>query len=154
MTVAGASTFRPPAPQSLALAFAANFIWINLSEVFRYFVLIMPMTREAMPMVPDVAPMSLVDFIVWGLWDTVLVAAATAIPWLALAVCGPSLRHAVLAGTGVWLTVFGLFWIGILNMNMTTVPIVLIALPLAWVEMVVAALIVRSRCFGRLAENP
>lgn len=106
------------------------------------------MMREVLPMVPDAAPMNLSVFLIWGIWDTILVAAATTIPWLALTVFGPTLRHTIIAGTGVWLTVFGLLWIGIWNMNLTSLPVLLVALPLAWVEMTVAAFIVRWFCFG------
>lgn len=140
---------RPPrlwkAPFVFALAM--NALWINASEVFRYFAFIMPMTRDALPLLGDVAPMDLRVFLVWGVWDTILVASATMIAWLALDRFGATVRTAVLAGTGIWFTVFVLFWLATLNMNLTTPKIVLMALPLAWVEMVVAALIVRWACF-------
>ena len=42
----------------------ANFVWINASEVFRYFAFVMPMMRQALPQVPDVAPMSVAIFMV------------------------------------------------------------------------------------------
>jgi hypothetical protein len=48
-------------------------VWINASEIFRYFTLVMPMTRETLATVPNVAPMNLPVFLVWGLWDTLLV---------------------------------------------------------------------------------
>jgi len=126
----------------LAYALAVNFVWINASEVFRYFAFVMPMMREAFSTVPDVAPMNLAVFMVWAVWDTILVAAATLIPWMALKVFGGSVRNAVLAGTGVWFTVFVIFWLAAFNMNLATPAILLTALPLAWLEMVVAALVV------------
>ena len=46
-------------------ALIVNFIWINLSEVFRYFVFVMPMMRDAFPNVIDVAPMSIQIFFIW-----------------------------------------------------------------------------------------
>ena len=92
----------------LFLTFMTNFIWINLSEVFRYFVFIMPMMREALPLVPDVAPMNFSVFMTWGVWDTILVAAATFIPWLVFAAFGGTVRNAIFAGTGVWLAIFGI----------------------------------------------
>ncbi|MGB7204491.1 MAG: hypothetical protein WBD37_03350 [Anderseniella sp.] len=129
-------------------ALLANFVWINVSEVFRYFAFIMPMMRKALPMLPDAAPMNLTVFLIWGLWDTILVIASTTIVWMALTIFAPTLRNTLVAGTGVWITIFGLIWIGIYNMNLTTWPVVLTALPLAWVEMIIAALIVRRICFG------
>ena len=57
-------TTRHLAPSTMALI--VNFIWINASEVFRYFAFVMPMMREAFPMVPNVAPMNLPVFMIWG----------------------------------------------------------------------------------------
>jgi hypothetical protein len=125
-----------------AMAFVANFIWINASEVFRYFAFVMPMMRDAFPMVPDVAPMNLPVFMIWGVWDTILVLTATLLPWMAMKVFAASALRAVLYGTGVWMAVFVILWLGLFNMNMATPGILAIALPMALFEMVVAALIV------------
>ena len=133
----------PRLPRGLLLALGANALWINASEVFRYFVFVMPMMREAFPMVDGVAPMSLSVFLIWGLWDTVLVVSATLIPWLILTRFGPTVRNALAAGSFTWATVFVILWLGLWNMNLATPAILAVALPLAWVEMVVAALIVR-----------
>lgn len=133
-------TTRRLAPFTMALI--VNFMWINASEVFRYFAFVMPMMREAFPMVPDVAPMNLPVFMIWGVWDTILVLTATLLPWMATKVFGASALRAVLYGTGVWMSVFVILWLGLYNMNMATVGVVAIALPMAWIEMVVAALIV------------
>ncbi|WP_299043265.1 hypothetical protein [uncultured Tateyamaria sp.] len=144
-------TTQPDAPSFARAPFfhalAANFIWINISEVFRYFVFVMPMMRDAFPEVPDIAPMNLPVFLIWGLWDTILVLAATFIPWLALRQFGGTTRTALIAGTGVWVTIFGILWLGLFNMYLATIGILLAALPLAWLEMVVAALIVWWFCF-------
>ena len=133
-------TTRRLAPFTMALI--ANFVWINASEVFRYFAFVMPMMREAFPMVPDIAPMNLTVFMIWGVWDTILVLTATLLPWMAMKVLGASALRAVLYGTGVWMSVFVILWLGLYNMNMATAGVLAIALPMAWIEMVVAALIV------------
>ena len=133
----------------LAWALAVNFVWINVSEVFRYFTFIMPMMREALQMLPDAAPMNLSVFLIWSLWDVILVLAATMVSWLGLSVLGSSLRNALMVGTGIWLGIFGLIWIGIYNMNLTTLQVVLTALPLAWIEMTIATLVVRRICFAK-----
>lgn len=126
----------------LALALIANFLWINASEVFRYFAFVMPMMRETFPMLPDVAPMNLSVFMIWGVWDTILVVTATVLPWIAMQVFGPSAFRAVLYGTGVWMAVFVILWLGLYNMNLATLNVLAIALPMAWFEMVIASLIV------------
>ena len=125
------------------LAVLLNFLWINTSEVFRYFAFVMPLMRSALPQIHDVAPMNLPVFMVWGLWDTVLVFAATGLSWVLLERFGPSIRNALYAGSAIWTTVFVILWLGLWNMNLAPTQVILTALPLAWLEMIIAALIVR-----------
>ena len=143
MTIPGTAQRSDDALKSFGVALFANMIWINLSEVFRYFVFVMPMMREAFPMIPDVAPMSVPVFLIWGVWDTILVLAVCGIAWLAFDRFGTSSNVALLSGTGIWATIFVILWLGLFNMNLATPPILLAALPLAWVEMIVAVYIVR-----------
>jgi len=120
-----------------------NLVWINASEVFRYFVFVMPMMRQALPEVPDVAPMSFSIFMIWGIWDTILLLAVSGFTWLFLERYGATSRNALLIGTIVWCAIFVIFWLATFNMNLAAPRILAVALPLAWVEMAVAALIVR-----------
>ena len=130
--------------RAFLFALLVNTVWINASEVFRYFVFVMPMMREALPEVGNVAPMDFVVFASWGVWDTILVIVATSSIWVMYDRFGSELRIALLAATGLWLGIFAILWLGLYNMNLATLEIILIALPLAWLEMFVAALIVRS----------
>lgn len=123
-------------------------IWINISEVVRYFALVMPMVREAFPQIVNVAPMDLGVFAVWAVWDTILVLAVAGFVWIYLDRFGASTRNSLLAATFAWAAIFVILWLGVWNMGLTTPSIVAIALPLAWLELAVAALIVnwgRSR---------
>jgi hypothetical protein len=131
--------------KNLGMAVVLNLIWVNLSEVFRYFAFVMPMMRDAMAMVPDVAPMNFPTFMIWGVWDTLVVLAITLGSWLVFERFGYSKRNALLAGTSIWAAIFVVLWLGLFNMNLAPVKIAVLALPLAWLEMVVAAFIARSR---------
>jgi hypothetical protein len=133
----------PATRRAVGTALIANLLWINLSEVFRYFIFIMPMMREALAGVPDAAPMNLPVFLIWGIWDTVLVLATTGFSWLILERFGTYLRIVIGAGTALWAAIFVILWLGLWNMNLASLPIMAVALPLAWIEMVVAAGIVR-----------
>jgi len=133
------TTDRRTSPFVLALL--ANLVWINVSEVARYFAFVMPMMREAFPSLPGVAPMNVPVFLIWGVWDTIVVVTATLVPWMAMKVFGASPIRAVTYGTGVWLAVFVVLWLGLYNMNLAPPSVLAAALPLAWLEMVVAALI-------------
>ena len=119
-------------------------LWINASEVFRYFVFVMPMMRETLSNVADVAPMNLPVFLIWGIWDTILLIAVTGFVWLYLERFGWTIVNALLAGSLIWLAIFGILWLGLYNMNLATPAILAIALPLSWLELIIAALILRQ----------
>lgn len=140
-------------PRAFWVAFGLNFLWINASEVFRYFAFVMPMMRDALQMVPGVAPMNLPVFLAWGVWDTILVFVATVVPWVLISARGCALPVALIAGTFVWMAIFVIFWFAMYNMALAGPGVLAVALPLAWVEMVVAALIVRWAFIRSLGEG-
>lgn len=123
-----------------------NFIWINLSEIFRYFLFIMPMMRETFPQIDNIADMNIFIFLVWGVWDMILVFSVCLFTKLYLTYFGYNLKNTLWVGTILWLTIFVILWLGLFNMGLATLSILAIALPLSWLELVIAALIVR-RCF-------
>jgi hypothetical protein len=125
-------------------------VWVNASETFRYFAFVMPMTREALAVLPGVAPMNWPVFMVWGAWDTLLVVMTVLLYWLYAAQFGASYKSAMIAGTLNWAFFFVLFWLGMFNLRLTSPEIVAITLPLAWLECVVSAAIA-YKCFQRFA---
>lgn len=129
------------ARRSFLLVLLIAFLWLNASEVFRYFAFVMPMTRDTMSVVRDVAPMNFAVFVIWGLWDTLLFAVVAVIAWLFHEKYGCGILNAIAAGTLLWLTVFCIFWLAAWNMNLTVARVPLIALPLAWIELVVVVAI-------------
>jgi len=118
-----------------------TYVWLNVSEVFGYFILVMPMTRGAMLPVADAAPIDLPVFLIWGAWDILLFVCVSTIAWLYLERFGGGWRRILLAGTLLWAAIFCSFWLATWNMNMTAARVPLAALPLAWLEMIVAAAI-------------
>jgi hypothetical protein len=125
----------PPLRNALLLAYA----WLNLSEVFRYFLFVMPTMRATLPQIADVAPMNIPVFLIWGAWDTVLFCCVSFFIWLYFERFGGGARSVLAAGTLAWTTVFCLFWVAVWNMNLSGVSAPLTALPLGWVEMVAVA---------------
>lgn len=132
---------EPRAKNSFVLTLLVAFVWLNASEVFRYFAIVMPMMRDAMATVPGVAPMNVTVFLIWGLWDTLLFVVVGVIAWLYHEKCGGGLRNTIIAGTLLWLAIFCIFWLAAYNMNLTVARVPMIALPLAWIEMVVTVAI-------------
>lgn len=119
-----------------------NFLWQNVSEIFRYFIFIMPMMRTAFPQIPDVAPMNLTVFAIWSIWGAILLISQTIFTWTYLEHFGNTLKNAIFIGTLVWLAIFAILWIALYNMNLATLSVIYYALALSWIEMMVSSLIV------------
>lgn len=119
-----------------------NFLWQNFSEICRYFLVVMPMMREAFPQIPDIAPMNIPVFMIWSVWGMILLITQTIFTWTYLEHYGNNTKNAVQIGTLVWIAIFGILWLALYNMNLATLPIMGYALALSWVEMLVASLIV------------
>lgn len=127
-------------------------LWVNASEVFRYFVIVMPETRAFLSMVPNIAPMNLPVFLIWGVWDTLLTASIVFMFWLVSQAFGNNMRSVVIAGVASWAFSFVLFWVGMLNMSLTKLKLAIIALSLALLETLVASYIA-SWFYARRAQQ-
>lgn len=149
MTDAASHHANPFPRQAFISALLFNAVWINASEVFRYFAFIMGMMREALPELPGAAPMNITIFALWGIWDTLLVIAATLFSYLWFERFGYGVKQAVQAGFAIWAAIFVILWLGLHNMALATPAIMAVALPLALLEMIVAALITRWRLSRR-----
>ena len=112
-------------------------IWINISEVFRYFVLVMPRVRSFFNHKIGVAEMDLSIFSIWGFWDTLLTAILVFIFWLYAKTFGNNNKSILISATIVWLAVFVIFWVATANMGLSNWGILLITLPLSLLEMIV-----------------
>jgi len=130
------------ARSGLRTAFWLSFVWVNVSEVARYFWVVRPMLHEAFPGQTQIAPMNLGIFALWGVWDLILIAAATGFYWLWIERYSGSLRQILLASLCFSGTVFGLIWLGIANMGLAPYSMMAVAIPLAWFEQAIAAGIV------------
>lgn len=116
-------------------------LWVNVSEVFRYFVLVRPEMHSYLSTVPHVADMNLSIFAIWGLWDTLLTALFVFLFWLCAQVFGNKLKTVLISGFMSWCFFFLLFWVGMANMNLSSWEFLMVLLPLALIETLVAAFI-------------
>jgi len=113
-------------------------IWINASEVFRYFVLVMPRMKDYWQESEHaIADMNTGIFVIWGLWDTLLTATLVFLVWLYIQVFGHSNRSVTRSSTIVWAAVFVIFWVATANMGLSNWDVLLIMLPLSWLEMLI-----------------
>jgi hypothetical protein len=116
-------------------------IWVNASEVLRYFLLVRTEMQSTLSMVPNVASMDLKIFSIWGIWDTILTMMAVFMYYLYAEKYGRSLSSIIKAGTLSWAFFFLLFWIGLPNMGLANWSFIALPLTWAWIEMVVASYI-------------
>ncbi len=112
-------------------------IWIHISEVFRYLVLVIPRIQTYLDNKEGVAVMDLGIFSIWGLWDTLLTTVLVFVFWLYSKVFGNNRTSIFVSGTIVWLAVFVIFWVATANMGLTSWNILFITLPLSWLEMII-----------------
>lgn len=136
------STRKKLTKSPFVMALLFNMIWVNISEVVRYFGLVKPMLHETFPGQDNIAMVTPMIFGSWMVWDTILIFAGTGFYWLYLEKFGRTKSNAVLCASAFTLTVFGLLWLGIVNMGLLPTSFIWSALPLAWGEQVIAALIV------------
>ncbi|KZS41100.1 hypothetical protein AWE51_23390 [Aquimarina aggregata] len=129
-------------PKQFVLIILITSVWINISEVFRYFVLVMPRVKQFFEYKEGIAEMDWVIFTIWGFWDTLLTALLVLFFWLYANSFGFNLKSVLISSTILWSAVFVIFWIATANMGLSDWNILLITLPLSWLEMVVGTWIV------------
>ena len=112
-------------------------IWINISEVFRYFVFVMPRVKSFFGGQSGIAEMDLGIFSIWGLWDTLLTSVLVYVFWLYSKSFGNNNKSVFISSILVWLSVFVIFWVATANMGLSSWKILLITLPLSLLEMIV-----------------
>jgi len=127
-------------------------VWVHGSEVFRYFVLVIPRVKAHWNNLETVADMNWTIFGIWGLWDTLLTAMVVFLFWLYSRVFGNSFRSVMVSGTLAWLFFFVLYWIGAANMGYAEWSLLWITLPLSWMEVIVACLIA-AKLYNKLEHE-
>jgi len=116
-------------------------IWIHISEILRYFMVVMPSVKTFFYNKEDVALIDWNIFTIWTFWDTLLTAILVFVFWLYARSFECTAKSAIVSGTVVWCAVFVIFWVATANMGLAKWQTVFIVLPLCWVEMIIGALI-------------
>ena len=127
-------------------------IWINVSEVFRYFVFVIPNVKEYWQGIEHVGDMNWTIFAIWGLWDMILTAMAVFIFWLYTQRFGNNIRSVVSSAIIVWMFFFVLYWVGAANMGYSDWSILWIVLPLSLLELLIANFI-SSQLYKKLEPS-
>ena len=119
-------------------------IWINLSEVARYFLVVKPQMQAYLFEIKNVADMNLIIFMIWGVWDTLLTVLIVFICWLCIQVFGNNRKSIAISALISWSLFFVLFWVGMANMNLSSWSFLITVLPLAFLETLVASIIIAT----------
>ncbi|MEL6253826.1 MAG: hypothetical protein AAFR87_17590 [Bacteroidota bacterium] len=127
-------------------------LWVHVSEVFRYFVLVMPRMKAYWEGIPGIAEMNLGIFSIWGVWDTLLTGLVVFMFWIYSKVFGKKAYAIINSATLAWLFSFVIFWVAAANMGYTDWSLLWITLPLSWLELVVANWMA-SRLFERFSAK-
>lgn len=127
-------------PRQFVIVVLITSLWINASEVFRYFVLVMPRVRGYWNNLEGIADMNWIIFSIWGVWDMLLSAFVVFLVWLCLQVFTSKTKSIAVSTILGW-TLFVIFWVAAGNMGYSDWSILWITLPLSLLEMGVAAAI-------------
>ncbi len=128
-------------------------IWVNVSELVRYFGYVRPEMQEYFPFISNMGVIWDVQIIaVWAFFDTLLVALYVYLFWLCAQVFGNNRKSILISGFMSWCFFFVLFWVGSANMYLSNWSTLLVVLPLALLETLVASYIA-SKLYLRKSHN-
>lgn len=117
-------------------------IWVNISELIRYFAYVRPEMMDYFTTIPNMGEIWNLQIIaVWTFFDTLLVALYVFLFWLCAQVFGNNIKSVLISGVMSWCFFFVLFWVGSANMHLVNWSTLLVVLPLALLETVVASYI-------------
>lgn len=132
---------KPIFPKKFILVILITSIWIHISEILRFFIIVLPEMRGKLAPIPEAIPIDEIRFFIWGIWDTVLTAAIVYITWLFTKHLGKTTKAVFLSSVVCWISFFLLFWIAMVNMNLSNLYLLTYTLPLTLIETTIGALI-------------
>lgn len=123
-------------------------IWVNISELVRYFGYVRP-KMQAFFSHPQMGKIWDIQILaVWGFWDSLITCLYVFLFWLCAQVFGNSSKAIVISGVMSWCFVFVLYWVASANMFLAEWSNLLVVLPMALLETLVASFIA-SRLYMR-----
>jgi len=137
--------------KQFVIATLITSIWVHIGEVTRALFVAFPRMEaffDGRITLIGLDQFSLGVALVWGVWDTLLTAVLVFIFWLCAQAFGNNLKSIVISGTTTSFATIGIFWIATVNTGLGDWATAFILFPLAWVELVVGALIA-SKLYAR-----
>jgi hypothetical protein len=117
-------------------------LWVNASELVRYFGYVRPRMQEYFSYIPQMGKIWDIQILaVWGFWDALITALYVFLFWLCAQVFGNTRKAIVISGVMSWSFVFVLYWVATANMFLAEWSTLFVVLPLALLETLVASYI-------------
>ncbi len=117
-------------------------LWVNASELVRYFGYVRPKMQEYFSNIPQMGTIWDVQILaVWGFWDTLLTALYVFLFWLCAQIFGNNKKSVLISGFMSWAFFFVLYWVASANMYLANWSNLIVVLPLALIETLVASYI-------------
>jgi len=117
-------------------------LWVNASELVRYFGYVRPRMQEYFSYIPQMGKIWDIQILaVWGFWDALITALYVFLFWLCAQVFGNTRKAIVISGVMSWSFVFVLYWVATANMFLAEWSALFVVLPLALLETLVASYI-------------
>ncbi len=112
-------------------------IWINISEVLRYFVFVMPRMEIDASAVSTTSELAI--YSIWWFWDTLLTAVLVFAFWLTAKSFDNTNKSVFISSFFIWTAVFVIYWVATANMGLSSWDMLLTTLPLSLLEMLIGA---------------
>ena len=117
-------------------------IWVNVSELIRYFGYVRPQMQDYFTAIPNMGAIWDIQIIaVWAFWDALITVLYVFLFWLCAQVFGNNTKSILISGFMSWAFVFVLYWVASANMYLASWSNLMVVLPLALLETLVASYI-------------
>ena len=117
-------------------------IWVNISKLLRYFCYVRPQMQEYFSSIPNMGRIWDMQIIaVWGLWDTLITFLYVFLFWLCAQAFGNNTKSVFISGFMSWAFFFVLYWVASANMYLASWSNLVVVLPMALFETLVASYI-------------
>lgn len=128
--------------KDFAVAALLSAIWIGISELLRYFLLVRPYFTDYLSVIPDMGEMTQpLTLIGWTVFSVILIIMFTFMFWLCAVAFGNNSKAVIISGVSSWAFIFVLFWIAMATMHLSEWSMLPKVLPFALLETLVASYI-------------
>jgi len=116
-------------------------IWVNISEVLRAVILILPRMKSFFEGKMVVGELAIKNAIIWTFWDMLLTAILVFVFWLCAKAFGNNNKSVFLGATVTTLATIGIFWIATVNSGLGAWSTGFLAIFFAWIGLLIGAFI-------------